>query len=201
MSTATKKFALATLSAPVLAALAIGLAGPAASAPAGPQPSDTGTTTTADPAFTSATNLVTINLPRVDPIGDGVWGQTNSPKLGTAARPAGRTTRGATQRNGLLGGGGQHTIVLMDDETLWGSTLPALRPPNKMDIGDIEPLLDSAIVLGGGRPSVSPARPAGRTARGATHRTRLLGGGKPSDKTWDDLIKQLSADGLEIRNG
>ena len=63
-----------------------------------------------------------INLPRVDPIGDGVWGQTNSPKLGTAARPAGRTTRGATQRKPQLGGGDQHTIILMPDKTLWGAT-------------------------------------------------------------------------------
>jgi hypothetical protein len=122
MSSATKKLALATLSVPVLAALAIGLAGSAVAAPARPQPSDTGTTTTADPAFTSATNLVSINLPRVRPIGDGVWGQTNSPKLGTAARPAGRTTRGATQRKPQLGGGDQHTIILMPDKTLWGAT-------------------------------------------------------------------------------
>jgi hypothetical protein len=67
----------------------------------------------------------------------------------------------------------------------------ATRAPKRglgVDIGDIKPLLDSLIVLGGGRPSVSPARP------------RLLGGGLLGDKTWDDLIKQLSADGLEIRN-
>jgi hypothetical protein len=115
MRTATKKFAHATLSAPVMAALAIGLAGSAAAAPAGPQPSDT--ITADDPytisvpikltinmdrkAFTYATNLVSINFPRVDPIGDGVWGQTNSPKLGTAARPAGPTTRGASGAAGI----------------------------------------------------------------------------------------------------
>jgi hypothetical protein len=46
MSSATKKFALATLPVPVLAALAIGLAGSAVAAPARPQPSDTGATTT-----------------------------------------------------------------------------------------------------------------------------------------------------------
>jgi hypothetical protein len=125
VSSATKKFALAALSTPVLAALAIGLAGSAVAAPVGPQPSDTGTATTAD-AFTNATNLVSINLPRVKPIGDGVWGQTDSFKLGTAAGPAGSATRGATQRKGQLGGGG-HTIVVMGDETLWGWTQPATR--------------------------------------------------------------------------
>jgi hypothetical protein len=117
MSTATKKFALAALSTPVLAALAIGLAGSAVAAPAGPQPSDTGTTTTRGQEkggynkmigdvkdLRDVTNLSSINLSRVDPIGDGVWGQTDSSRLGTAARPTGRTARGATQRRPLLGG-------------------------------------------------------------------------------------------------
>ena len=44
MNTASKKFGLAVLAAPVLAALAIGMAGTSAATPAGPQPSDTGTT-------------------------------------------------------------------------------------------------------------------------------------------------------------
>lgn len=47
-TTATKKIGLAMLSAPVLAALAIGLAETAAATPAGPQPSDPGTTATED---------------------------------------------------------------------------------------------------------------------------------------------------------
>ena len=47
-TTATTKFALATLAAPVLAALAIGMAGAAHATPAGSQPSDTGTTATAN---------------------------------------------------------------------------------------------------------------------------------------------------------
>lgn len=45
---ATKKITFAMLCAPVLAALAIGLAETAAATPAGPQPSDPGTTATTD---------------------------------------------------------------------------------------------------------------------------------------------------------
>jgi len=51
----TKKFTLAMLTAPVLAALAIGLAETAAASPAGPQPSNTGTTATADATPTGGT--------------------------------------------------------------------------------------------------------------------------------------------------
>jgi hypothetical protein len=128
MSSATKKFALATLTTPVLAALAIGLAGSATAAPAGPQPSDTGTTTTANP--------------------DGSARAANA----TAASPTGRTTRGATQRKPLLGRG----------------------PMN------IKELLESAIVLRGGRPSVSPARP------------RLLGGERGYyNMIGDDSVKWI----------
>ena len=47
-TTAAKKFALATLAAPVLAALATGLAGTTAASPAGPHSSDIGTNATVD---------------------------------------------------------------------------------------------------------------------------------------------------------
>jgi hypothetical protein len=160
MSSATKKFALATLTTPVLAALAIGLAGSAAAAPAGPQPSDTGTTTTADPAFTNATNLVTINfpnLPRVDLIGDGVW---DSFKLGTAERPAGRTARGATKNK-----------VAADYHS--GRSGDVL---NSINFSPVRPIGDG-VWDGLTRPKLgTAARPADRTAPGATQGKPLLGG-------------------------
>ena len=96
MSSATKKFALATLTTSVLAALAIGLAGSAVAAPAGP-PSDVGPGV--DPILsvemTPAFGAVTIRFR----LGKATAGS------GRPARrsPAGRTTRGATQRKPLLG--------------------------------------------------------------------------------------------------
>jgi hypothetical protein len=149
MSSATKKFALATLSTPVLAALAIGLAGSAVAAPARPQPSDTGSATSADPY--TITVPITLHFPKANP----------QPTSQTVRTPK-RTTRGAATRAPKRGLG--------------------------MDIGPIKPWQPASIVLGGGRPSVSPARP------------RLLGGGLLGDKTWDDLIEVLSAEGLEIWN-
>ena len=76
-TTATKKIALATLAAPVLAALAIGLAGSAAAAPARPQPSDTGATTTRGQEKG--------NCVAVGPIGPGVV----PPPAGVAVGPIG----------------------------------------------------------------------------------------------------------------
>ena len=93
MSSATKKFALATLSAPVLAALAIGLAGSAAATPAGLQPSDTGTTTTADPDRISVPIKIFIRF-KASPAS----GTTDQQPTSETARTPKRTTRGAATR-------------------------------------------------------------------------------------------------------
>jgi hypothetical protein len=83
MSSATKKFALAALSAPVLAALAIGLAGPAVAAPAGP-PSDV------DAGVEFSWDYPILSVEMIP-----AHGAIVIRFKAKAARPAGRTTRGA----------------------------------------------------------------------------------------------------------